>query len=59
MLATAFCPRCKTIVETNDEYVVKGGESFHECRGKMQWVKVKWKVVDDAPENLEEYTAEE
>jgi hypothetical protein len=50
MIATAFCPRCKTIVETNDEYVVRGGESFHECRGKLQWVKVKWKIEEDSPE---------
>lgn len=52
MKASAICPRCAKEIETNDSYMIEKGESFHNCKGKMELVHVNWEKP--MPETMHE-----
>lgn len=50
MRATARCPKCDSSIVTDCEGCIVAGTSYHNCKGKKQIVKVKWKILPEVEE---------
>ena len=49
MKAISRCPKCGKKLETTCDHCIANGVSVHECKGEMDAVEVKWRIIDRTP----------